>query len=117
MGTILFLIAFTTEGLSVFIINPLVISLNTVFALYVLSGLLHPDRSRALQPCWTRAWRGAAEWRVFPGKEVICGWQSYVAPSAESVRKAPWARCAAVGTLPGAMLGLSSCSVILELGG
>lgn len=52
----------------------------------------------------------------FPRKEVICGWQSYDAPGTESVWKRLWARCAPVSTLPGAVLGLSSCSAISELG-
>lgn len=57
MGTILFLLAFTTEGLSVFVINLLAISLNTVLVLYVLLGLLCPGTSCALQPCisWKRS--------------------------------------------------------------
>lgn len=53
---------------------------------------------------------------VFPGKEVICGWQRYDAPGTEGVWKRLWARCVPVGMLPGAVLGLSSCSVISELG-
>lgn len=68
MGTVLFLVLFTTEGLSVFLISPLVLSLNTVFVLLCASGLLRPGRSCALQPRWTCAWRGAAERPQIPRK-------------------------------------------------
>jgi len=59
---------------------------------------------------------GCPEGPVFPGKEIICGWQSYDAPGTESVWKSPWARSAPVGTLPGAVPELSSGSASSGLG-
>lgn len=48
---------------------------------------------------------------VFPGKEVICGWQRYDAPGTEGVWKRLWARCVPVGMLPGAVLVLGDLRI------